>query len=395
MQIKKKVYLDYAASTPIEKKVLELMTNVCLDEELQANPSSLHHFGRLAQKKINENRQKVAGVLGVSAEEIIFTGSGSESDNLAILGVARANAHQGKHLIFSAIEHKAIMEIVKTLQTEGFEVSLAPVDKNGVVIMSELLALVRSDTILISIMMVNNEVGTIQNIKKITRQVNKLKNGKNFPLFHTDACQAINILEVQPKKLGVDLLTLNGAKSYGPKGMGLLYNRKGVKLEPVIYGGGQEFALRAGTENLAGIVGLAEAIKVAQTKFRSESMRMVLLKKKMLDGLKKIVGVSINSSSKNCAPNILNFSVVGIEGESLLLELDYYGIAVSTGSACSARDLKPSYVLLATGKSLEVAQSSIRLSIGRQSTKKEIEYFLKILPQAIARLQKITIKNQE
>ena len=392
-KIKPNIYFDYASTTPIDPLVLKEVVSFLKDKNLQGNPSSLHKMGFLVKTKIEESRKSVAKILGVESNEIIFTGSGTESDNLAILGIARAYKSKGNHIIVSSIEHKAITESVKVLEKEGFNISFAPVDKDGFVIIPELLKLIRKETILVSIMYVNNETGTIEPIKEIAQKIKGLKKDRNLPLLHTDACQAATILSIKPKELGVDLLTINGSKIYGPKGIGLLYVRNDIKIAPITYGGGQERGLRHGTENVCLIAGFAKALSISQKEYKKEWIRLSKLKKLLKENFKKLNYISFNSPEKNCSPNILNVSFLGIEGESLLLELDNYGIYCSTGSACASQDLKPSYVLLAMDKKEEVAHMSIRFSFGKYTTEKEIKYLIEFLPRAIKRIKDICLSE--
>lgn len=388
---KPNIYLDYASTTPIDPRVTEEIMACMRDEKLQGNPSSLHTMGLLAKAKMEESREAVAGVIGADKSEIIFTGSGTEADNLAILGIARAYKHKGNHIIVSSIEHKAVLESAHALKKEGFEISIAPVDCNGFVIKKELIKLIKKETILISVMYVNNETGAIQPIAEIARAIQKIRQEKETPFFHTDACQAPTVLPVKIPDLQVDLLTLNGAKIYGPKGTGMLYVRRGVKIAPITHGGDQERAWRPGTENVALLAGFATALSTAQKDHKKEWARLAKLQKMLAQNIMKLEKTAINSPVKNCSPSILNASFSGIEGESLLLELDHYGIYCSTGSACASLDLKPSYVLLAMHKKEELAHMSLRFSFGKYTTAQQIKYVAKILPKAVDRIRKICL----
>jgi len=383
------VYFDYAATTPLDPRVLDAMLPYLQDGALQGNPSSLHRSGRLAKAGLDAARRTVADVLGSQGDEVVFTGSGTESDNLAMMGVAHAYGGRGKHIVVSTIEHKAILESAKALAQEGFSISYAPVGEDGIVDVAKLVALLRPDTILVSVMFVNNEVGSIQPIKEISAAVKNFRGDGTTPLFHVDACQAATVLPIRPRELGIDLLTLNGAKIYGPKGSGCLWIRRGVKLSPIIHGGGQEFGLRSGTENIALAIGFAEALKIAQKECLQEEKRLAALNRSLRDGIKDIEGISFSSPSHDASPSILNVSFRDTEGESLLLELDHYGIYCSTGSACAATDLKPSYVLLAMGIAEELAHASLRFSMGRFTSAEDINYLLKVLPIAVARIRSV------
>jgi cysteine desulfurase len=386
---RKPVYLDYAATTPTDPRVLEVMLPYF--DARYGNASSMYASGRRAAGAISYARGTLARILGSEPEEILFTGSGTESDNLAILGVARANEAFGKHVIVSAIEHKAVLESAKELEREGFEVSIAPVHANGLIDLDAFEKLLRNDTILVSIMYANNEVGTIEPIAQIAAIIKKHRGQKNFPLFHTDACQAAGLLPLNVQKLGVDLMTLNGSKIYGPKGIGLLYKKKGVLLLPIIVGGEQERGLRAGTESVPLIVGLAEALSLAEAFRDDEAARQTELRDYFIAEVrKKIPGAFLNGHEHERLPNNAHFSFPDIEGESILLMLDQAGVEVSTGSACSALDLKPSYVLLALGQSAELAHGSVRFTLGRHTTKEDIDYVLSVLPGIVARLSSVS-----
>jgi len=382
------LYLDYAATTPIDSSVSDEIIYCIKDPQMQGNPSSIHRMGMFAKNKIEESRQTIAKNIGVKSSEIIFTGSGTESDNLTILGVAKSYKKFGNHIIISAIEHKAVIEATKSLESDGFEVSFAPVDNNGFVVVDKLIKLIRKDTILISIMYVNNEIGSIQPIKEISLKINEIKKSNGLPFLHTDACQAATVLSVNPKKLGVDLMTLNGSKIYGPKSIGCLYIRNGIKIEPIIYGGGQEFGIRAGTESISLIAGFAKALTISQNNYKKEFNRLLKIKKELIKTIKKIKDISFNSPSLKCSPNILNVSFLGAEGESLVLELDNQGVYCSTGSACASRSLKSSHVLVAMGKDDEVTHTSIRFSIGRFTKEKDIKELKKVLSKCVERIRK-------
>lgn len=385
----KKIYLDYAATTPIDKKVLEEMFKY--SKSIFGNPSSLYASGREAKKIIEETREKIVDLIGGEKDEVIFTSGGTESDNLAILGVARANSRFGKHIVVSAIEHKAVLESVKVLEKEGFRVSYAPVDEFGIVDVEKLFSLIESDTILVSIMMVNNELGTIQPIPTITKRLSVIKNKNNFPLFHTDACQAVGKVEVDVKKLGVDLLTFNGSKIYGPKGIGVLYKKSGVQLSPLVVGGGQEYGLRGGTESVPLIVALGKALELVLKSMEKENERLRKLQTFFVSSLKKnIPGLFVSGHPKNVVPNIVHVSVPGVEGESMLLMLDQKGIEVATGSACSAKDLHPSHVLVAIGQDENIIHGSIRFSFGKSTTKKDLMSSVKEFKKIVKHLRDLS-----
>lgn len=388
----KPIYFDHAATTYVDPSVVKKMSpyfNMHF-----GNPSSLYSLGREAKTIVEKSRKEVASVLGADPEEIIFTGSGTESDNLAIFGTVRSYGHLGKHIIVSKIEHKAVLEAAKRLAREGFEVSYVNVDRNGIVKLNELKKLLRNDTILVSIMSANNEIGTIQPVKEIAEILEAWRNKNNItpiPIFHTDACQAVGAIPINARNLGVDLLTCNGSKIYGPRGIGCLFKRKGLKLEPLIVGGDQEKGFRAGTESVSNIVGFAEALKLAEKYRTKEADRLRQLRDYCIGRLvAEIPRVSLNGHPEKRLPNNVNISIFGIEGESIVLMLDQCGILASTGSACAAHDLTPSHVLLALGLSPELAHGSLRLTFGRGTSKKDIDYLLSVLPKITSTLREIS-----
>jgi len=385
----KNIYLDYAATTYVDKSVLNKMLPFFSD--FFGNPSSLHRAGRTTKQAIDSARAGIAGIIGAKKEEVIFTGSGTESDNLAIIGAAHANAEFGKHIIVSKIEHKAVLGAAKKLEKEGFGVTYLNVDGSGLVKLLELKKYLKKDTTLVSVQYANNEIGTIQPIFKISKIIKKVRGEKRFPLFHTDACQAAGALAMDVNKLGVDLMTFNGSKIYGPKGIGCLFVKRGVNLESQILGGGQEMGLRAGTENVSSIVGLFEALKLAEKIKHRESRRQIRLRNYFIKNvLRSVEGINLNGHIQERLPNNINISVRGVEGESLMLMLDRYGIFCSTGSACSSTDLTPSYVLSAIGLSAELTQGSIRMTLGRDTDKEKLDYVLKVLPAVVKKLRKIS-----
>ena len=391
----KRIYLDYASTTPLDKEVLKKMEGCFFVN--YGNPSSLYKSGRTAKNILNKARLDVANIINVNTNEIIFTGSGTESDNLALIGVARANKDRGNHIIISAIEHKAVMESVNLLQKEGFDITILSVDNNGLVSVEECIKKITPKTILISIMYANNEIGTVEPIKELAEAIKKYRGSNHFPLFHTDACQAPGQLSLDVKKLGIDLMTLNGSKIYGPKGVGMLYKKEDIKIDPIIIGGGQENGLRAGTENVAYIVGFAEALKKVVANASKESKRLTELRDYFINSLTQKVPDSIINGHKILRlPNNIHFSIPYIEGESIILLLDSYGIEASTGSACSARDLMPSHVLSAIGQNTDLIHGSIRFTLGKYTSKKDIEYVMSVFPEIIKKLKgmsALTIKK--
>jgi len=389
---KKRIYLDYAATTPIHplvKRAMDPFLSVYF-----GNPSSLYKEGREAALALEESRQKIADVLNARPQEVYFTAGGTESVNTATFGVAR-NFKKG-HIITSAIEHHAVLRSCEALQKEGFEVTFLPVDEQGFVNVKDVIASVKPETILISVMYANNEIGTIEpiaEISKTVRQINIERTKKGFAhiLFHTDACQAAGFLDMNVNHLGVDLLSLNGSKIYGPKQTGILYIRSGIKIHPLIYGGGQERNARSGTENVAGAVGLSLALELSQKEKNKETKKLLPLRDYFIKRLTKIISNALVNGpvGEKRLVNNVNISIPGIEGEALLLYLDSYHIAVSTGSACASTSTDPSHVLLAIGRSRELALGSVRFTFGKFTTKQELGYALKVLPGLVEELKKV------
>ena len=387
-----KVYLDHAAATQIDPRVKKVMRP--FSQKIFGNPSSFHTYGKEAKEAVQAARQGIAEILHVRPDEILFVSGGTESDNLAVLGVARANVAHGKHLIVSAIEHHAVLEAAMFLEKkEGFSVTYLKPDRDGIITPEHVREALRPDTTLVSIMYANNEIGTIQPIVEIGNMIQKYRaeQKKAFPVLHTDACQAAGYLDLNVEKLHVDLLTLNGSKIYGPKGAGLLYVHRGIKLQPLQFGGAQECGLRPGTENVAGIIGLAEALKITQAEKAKESARLAKLRDFFIrELLAKLSKVRLNGHPKKRLPNNVNVSFMDVEGEALLLYLDAAGVYASTGSACASASLEPSHVILALGLPYEVAHGSLRFSLGRETTKKSLQHVLKVLPPLVEKLRAIS-----
>ena len=380
----KRIYMDHSATTPVAPEVLEAMLPYF--SEKFGNASSLHSFGLEAKEALEESREKVAGLLGAKPEEIIFTAGGTESDNLALKGIARKNQKSGKHIITTRVEHPAILECCRKLEKEGFEVTYLPVTKEGLVEIATLESAIRSDTILISVMHANNEVGTIQPLEEIGR----LAAEKDIYL-HTDAVQSVGKIPTDVNKLGVDLLSLSAHKLYGPKGVGALYIRNGTRLESIIQGGGHERGLRSGTENIAGIVGLARAADLAGETMTMEAERLTRLRDRLAElVLLKVKESWINGTMKMRLPGNLNFGFKYVEGESLLLFLDSIGISVSTGSACSSHKLEPSHVLLSLGLKPEECHGSLRITLGRSNTLEEVDYVALGIAETVERFRGIS-----
>jgi cysteine desulfurase len=382
--VSKRIYLDHAATTYTNKEVLNEMLPYFT--EYFGNPSSVHQFGREVKKSIDVARDRVAKAIGALPEEIYFTAGGSEADNLAIKGVAYANKSKGNHIITTKIEHPAVLETCEQLEKEGFEVTFLDVDQYGVVSPEAVRNAIKDNTILISVMYANNEIGTIQPISEIAQIANEKK-----IYFHTDAVQAIGSIRINVKEQNIDMLSMASHKFYGPKGVGALYVRKGVKLISIIHGGSQERKRRAGTENVPGIIGIGKAIELAYQKFDENNARITMLRDKLIKGImEKVPYTRLNGHPENRLPNNTNFCFEYIEGESLLLNLDMKGIAGSSGSACSSGSLEPSHVLLAIGLPHEIAHGSLRLSLGEVNTEEDIEYVLQVLPEIVDRLRQMS-----
>ena len=380
----KRIYLDYAATTPVHPEVVKAMLPYFSDAF--GNPSSLYSYGLEARQAIEAARNKVAESIGAKNEEIVFTGGGSEADNSAIKGVADANGRMGNHIITSVIEHHAVLVTFKFLEKRGFKVTYLPVDKYGLVDPESVRKAITDKTILISIMHANNEIGTLQPIGEIGKIARKAK-----IYFHTDAVQTVGHIPVNVNELKVDMLSFSAHKLYGPKGVGVLYIRKGTKVTSLIHGGEQEQGRRAGSENVPGIVGLGKAIELAGLDIANETARLITLRNVLIKGiLEKIEHSRLNGHPAQRLPNNVNVSVDFIEGESTCLNLDLEGICISTGSACSSSDAEPSHVLLAIGLSHAQARSSLRFTMGRLTTAEDIERVLEVLPRTVARLRAIS-----
>lgn len=387
--ILRRVYLDHGATTPVHPEVVKAMLPY-LSAQF-GNPSSLHEWGREAKAAMEDARSRVAKLIGADSEEIFFTSGGTESDNLAIFGVANSLRKRGNHLITSAVEHHAVLDSVKYLGEHGFDVTWIPVDGYGLVNPEDIRKAIRPDTILISIMHVNNEVGTIQPIEEIGRIARE-----HGVVFHTDAVQSCGKIPVNVKALNVDLLSLSSHKIYGPKGSGALYVRKGLRLEPILHGGGQEKKRRPGTENLPGIVGFGKAATIALEELGTEMERLTTLRDRLIEGIQnRIEYVHLNGHPSHRIPGNVNMSFEFVEGESLLLSLDMQGIAASSGSACTSGSLEPSHVLLAMGIPHQLAQGSVRMTLGRDNTAEDIDYVLEVLPDIVSRLRSMSPLSPE
>ena len=384
-----KVYADNSATTAVRPEVLEAMLPYL--SEQYGNPSSIYGLGQTAHQAVEEAREQVAKAIGAAESEIVFTACGTESDNWAIRGVAFANQSRGKHIITSAIEHHAVLHTCKQLEKEGFSVTYLPVDETGLVSPADLKAAITDETILVTIMMANNEIGTIEPIRELSAIAHE-----SGVLFHTDAVQAIGHIPVNVEELGVDLLSLSGHKFHAPKGIGALYIRKGTRIGTFMQGGAQERNRRAGTENVAGIVALGKAITLAVEELPETAERLTQLRDRTIKGiLERVPYARLNGHAEKRLPGSLNIGFEFIEGESILLLLDMKGIAASSGSACTSGSLDPSHVLLAIGLPHEKAHGSVRLSYSRYTTEEDVDYIIETLPPIIERLRAMSPLYEE
>jgi cysteine desulfurase len=381
---KRIIYMDHSATTYVRKEILEAMTPY--HTECFGNPSSIYSIARESKKAVDAARVQAAKALGAEPDEIYFTSGGSESDNWAIKGVAFANRKKGNHIITSAIEHHAVIHTCQFLEKEGFTVTYLPVDQYGFVVPASLEKAITDKTILISIMYANNEIGTIEPIAELGAIARRHK-----ILFHTDAVQAIGNVPIDVNAQNIDLLSLSAHKFYGPKGVGALYIRKGIRIDNLIHGGGQERRRRAGTENLSGIVGLGKAIELATTDIEGHNRRIRALRDRLLRAIQeKIPHTHLNGHPEKRLPGTINISFEFIEGESMLLWLDDEGICASTGSACTSGSLEPSHVLLATGLPVEISHGSLRLTLGDVNTDADVDFVLEVLPKVVSRLREMS-----
>ena len=382
MNMDKKIYLDNASTTPVDEKVMKEMKPFF--EKKFGNPSSLHSFGQEARVVIDESREKIADYLNCDPKEVIFTGSATEANNIMIKGVIEAD--DNPHVITTSIEHDAVLETVKE---SGADYTVLDVDKDGFIDLEDLKEAINEKTVLVTVMYANNEIGTIQPIKKIAELIGEINEKRDKRIYlHTDAAQAAGYLNCDVDELGVDGLTISGHKIYGPKGIGVLFKKRNVKVEPIIFGGGQEDGIRSGTYNTPLIVGIGKAVELLKTEKKKEETKE--LRDYLIEEVLKIEGASLNGPKERRLPNNTNFSFKGVEGESIVMILDQKGIATSTGSACSSKSLKASHVLRAIGLRDLEAHSSLRVSVGRKTTKEDVDRFLKVLPDVIERLREIS-----
>jgi len=376
----KRVYLDHSSTTPVREEVVESMQSFFSEEF--GNPSNIHTPGQRARNALEKARKGIASVIGVDSKEVVFTSGGTESDNLAIKGVAYAS-NKGKHIVTSSIEHPAVLNTCRYLESQGYSVTYLPVDEHGLVSADSVKRGLRSKTVLVSIMMANNEVGTIQPIKEI----GEMTRVRGIP-FHTDAVQAVGKIPVKADDLNVDLISISGHKIYGPKGVGALYVRKGIPITSLMHGGSHEQGLRPGTENMPASIGLARAMELAEEERNAFFQRMLDLRSMLRDGIKEEINdVRFNGHPEHSLPNLLNASFGFVEGETLLFSLDTKGIAVSTGSACSSGSLETSHVLTAMGVDPELATGSLRFSLGRMNDEEDISCVIAVLSEAVTKLR--------
>jgi len=380
----RRIYLDHAATAPMRREAYEAM--IPFLTERFGNPSSIHAFGRDAKRDVDDARQRVASALHAEPREVFFTSGGTEADNIAILGAAAAQSRKkGRHIITSAVEHHAVLNTCEALESEGYRVTVLPVDKYGMVSPAQFEKAMSAETILVSIMHANNEVGTIQPIKELAAIAHA-----GGALFHTDAVQSLGNIPVDVRELQVDLLSASAHKLYGPKGVGLLYVKKGTKISGIAYGGAQEHSLRPGTENVAGIIGFARALELAVAEQPETCLRLTGLRDKLIEGLTALPDVRLNGHPEQRLPGNVNVSIERVEGESLILSLDMAGIAVSSGSACTSGSLEPSHVLMAMGLDHQSAHGSLRFTLGKSTSEEDIDYVLEVMPGIIQRLRQMS-----
>lgn len=383
----KKFFMDHASTTKVDKEVIDAM--LPFFSEYFGNPLSLHSFGREARKSLDQSRKKVADLLDAKEDEIIFTAGGTESDNIAIKGAAYQNKNiresRGPHIITSAIEHPAVLETCKHLETQGFKVKYLPVDEYGIVKINDLKDSISENTFLITIMLANNEIGTIEPIEEI----GKIAKENNIP-FHTDAVQAIGKVPIDVNKLNIDLLSISSHKIYGPKGVGALYIKKGVKIQPIVHGGGHEKGLRSSTHNIPGIIGLGKACELAKKRMEKDTKYIKNLRDKLIKNVLQIEESYLNGHPEKRLINNAHFRFTGIEGESLLMRLDEKGIAAATGSACSSKKLQASHVLTALGLSPIDSHGSLRITLGRENMEDEVSYVSEVIQEIVDQLRSMS-----
>ena len=386
-EIEKLIYMDYAATTPTRQEVVNTMLPYMTTHF--GNPSSIYTLAQDARNAVDSARKPISNILGSRSSEIVFTSGGTESDNTAIKGVSFAMKHLGNHIITSMVEHHAVLHTCQQMEQFGFDVTYLPVDHNGQVRIEDLENSVTENTILVSIMYANNEIGTIQPIKDMVRTVkNKANELSKTIVFHTDAVQAVGHVDIDVTELGVDMLSMSAHKFYGPRGVGALYVKRGTPFESLLAGGGQERQRRSGTENVPGIVGMAHALKLTHTDRKHESLRILKMRDRVVTELSNSVeNLVFNGHPINRLDNNVSVSFKGVEGEPVLMGLDFAGICASSGSACSSASVEPSHVLLAIGRSAEEAQGTLRITLGRDNSEEDIDYLLDVLPNLVNKLR--------
>ena len=386
-ELEKLIYMDYAATTPTRQEVVDTMLPYMTTNF--GNPSSIYTLAQDARNAVDSARKTISKILGSRSSEIVFTSGGTESDNTAIKSVSFAMKHLGNHIITSMVEHHAVLHACQQMEQFGFDVTYLPVDHNGQVRIEDLENSITENTILVSIMYANNEIGTIQPIKDMVRTVkNKANELSKTIVFHTDAVQAVGHVDIDVTELGVDMLSMSAHKFYGPRGVGALYVKRGTPFESLLAGGGQERQRRSGTENVAGIVGMAHALKLTHTDRKHESLRILRMRDRVVKELSNSVeNLVFNGHPINRLDNNVSVSFRGVEGEPVLMGLDFAGICASSGSACSSASVEPSHVLLAIGRSAEEAQGTLRITLGRDNSEEDIDYLLDVLPNLVNKLR--------
>lgn len=388
----KRIYLDNSSTTRVDPAVVEAMLPY-LTEDF-GNASSIHFYGQKARSAVDKARHQVADLINSRPNEVIFTSGGTESNNLAVRGLVEANRTYGRHIITSAIEHSAVKNVCEDLEKQGYEITYLPVYENGIVRTEDVVNAIRDDTILVSIMTANNEIGTLQPVQAIGRHIHELKQSTKKIWFHTDAVQAVGKIDVDVETIRCDLLSLSGHKIHAPKGVGALYVRRGTRLHAQNIGGRQERGIRGGTESVPNIVALGKAADMAKENMAADSSRLIALRQNLENEIgEKISDLVFNGERETRLPNIANISFLGVEGEGLLINLDMHGIAVSTGSACSSGSIEPSPVIRALGHGDDVARTAIRFSLGKDNTPAEIDRLLEVLPDAVERLRKLSPRS--
>jgi len=379
----KKIYMDYASTTPVDPRVLKAMQPYFIEKF--GNTMSIHSSGRAVKDALERARESVASLMKADSKEIVFTGSATESNNFAVKGIAFANKEKGKHIVVSSIEHDCVLEASRWLGKQGFEITFLPVDKYGLVDPKQVEDAIRKDTILVSVMHANNEIGTIEPIG----EVGKICRDKGV-YFHSDAAQSYGKIPIDVKKMSIDLLTVNAHKMYGPQGVGALFIRKGISIVPLLHGGGHEFGLRSSTTNVPGVVGFGAAVELRKKEMDEDAKKLTKLRDKLIKGVLEIENSHLNGHPTKRLPNNANFWFAFIEGEALVLHLDMKGVEASTGSACSSSSLEPSHVLMALGLKHEQAHGSLRLSLGKDNEESDIDYVLEVLPDIVKNLRMIS-----